>query len=86
MKHAITIDPQVYTYTIMQTYYEKNRGNMDRALTHAMCAGVDAGVLGLKPDECPFLDPGMIDFELKWRWGREQSLKVNAQQEQGNLL
>lgn len=86
MKQPITVDPQVYTYAIMQTYSEKNHGNIDRALTHAMCAGVDAGVLGLKPDECPFLDPGMIEFEIKWRWGRAQALLANAQAEQRNLL
>ena len=86
MKHPIVIDPQLYTYAIMQTYSEKNAGNMRRALTLAMCAGVDAGVLGLKPEECPFLEPGMIDFEIKWRWGRAQSLLASAQAEQRTLF
>ena len=86
MKQPITVDPQLYTYAIMQAYLEKNAGNMGRALTLAMCAGVDAGVLGLKPDECPFMEDGMFEFELKWRWGRAQSLLVNATATQGNLL
>lgn len=86
MKQPITVDPATYTRMIKETYAEKAQGNIQAALTLAMCAGVDAGILGLPLDQCPFRDPGMFEFELQWLWGRNKSININKQAEQRNLL
>lgn len=86
MTDPLHIDPALHDRAVAECMDAHNRGNPVQALTLAMTAGVNAGVLGLKLDDCPQAISDRIDLYLRWMWGRDVARSTNENNKQEVLL
>ena len=82
----LTVDPAFDKRATLEAVCEHLGGDPTRARTLAMMAGIDAGVLGLRPHECPqdFLNHSALTDQ--WHWGRNHASTANGNAQQKNLL
>lgn len=86
MAKPLHIDPAIYDRAVREAITDHVRGNAQHAKTLAMCAGVDAAVMGLRRDECPFSKPGFQELKRRWFDGMGYGIKANDNKEQRSLL
>lgn len=86
MSDVLPINPSLHGESVQRCLEAHISGNHAQALTLAMSAGVDAGVMGLLLSDCPFKKPTLLDYQIQWNWGRAQSMKMNDNAKQRSLL
>lgn len=86
MSQPLHIDPSVYKRTTLEAVCEHLKGDLTKASTLAMMAGIDAGVLGHRPHECPQDFLSHANLTDQWHWGRNHARTANQNEQQRNLL
>jgi len=86
MSSLLHIDPALHDRAVKECLDAHNRGNPVQALTLAMSAGVDAGVLGLDVADCPQAIADRLELYIKWMWGRDIASSTNDNNKQLGLI
>lgn len=82
----LTVNPATYKRSVLEAVCEHMKGDSMRAKTLAMMAGVNAGIMKLKPNEYPPEFIGHTELSIQWDWGRDIASTTNENNKQLGLL
>ena len=86
MSKTFHINPDFHAKRIQECLHAHVHGDEQQAMTLAMMAGVDAGIMEIPLAECPLNKPGFLDLQIQWNWGHAQASKTNDNAKQQSLL